>query len=323
MKHRTGWLEVLIDGTVQRTYPLVEGVTRLGRAPDNDIVFPEHTVSGHHAVLEIGAPSRVIDLGSRNGTFVGGERVEGARVLADGESLRIGTDVHLRLRVAEEPTTAGPQAWLWDVKTGRCHEVPAEGGLLHELVGRPALSEDGPFTLRPEGGGAVLEGPDGALRLDSRTLFRVSGCDFELVDRDDAFGSTEAGSPDASWRLTVDLNGPTGAQADVRAPDGAHRGAIRAGNRVALLHLLAVKAVADRESEAATEDAGWVEDSEIMQGVWGRRWTEKAPSSLQVLVHRVRRDLAALGLAGGVIQKRSGWTRLRPDAVQVDLPAGG
>ena len=123
------------------------------------------------------------------------------------------------------------------------------------------------------------------------------------------------------WQLVVDLNGATGPEAKVRVPCARLRGTIRAGNRVTLLHILAEGLNAT--PSGPPDERGWCEDSTIMQGVWVRRWTEKAPSSLQVLVHRVRRDLAELGLAGDVIQKRAGWTRIRQGTVQAPLPNAG
>ena len=47
-----------------------EGRVTLGRADDNDIVIDNPSVSRKHAVLHIGPPLRVEDLGGSNGTFV-------------------------------------------------------------------------------------------------------------------------------------------------------------------------------------------------------------------------------------------------------------
>jgi pSer/pThr/pTyr-binding forkhead associated (FHA) protein len=71
----------------------VQGPLRLGRAADNDVVIRDPTVSGHHAEL-VGDPEtglELVDLGSRNGTFVNGLRVGRARLR---ESDRIGIGYH-------------------------------------------------------------------------------------------------------------------------------------------------------------------------------------------------------------------------------------
>ena len=64
--------------------------TRLGRALDNDIVVTDTSVSRHHATIEAtDGGFRLRDLGSQNGTFVGGERITDAP-LGNGDSVRIG-----------------------------------------------------------------------------------------------------------------------------------------------------------------------------------------------------------------------------------------
>ena len=62
----------------------------IGRAPDNDVVLDDPTVSGHHARLSwAGTTLLVEDLSSVNGTFVDGERVKNART-RPGAELRCG-----------------------------------------------------------------------------------------------------------------------------------------------------------------------------------------------------------------------------------------
>jgi pSer/pThr/pTyr-binding forkhead associated (FHA) protein len=64
--------------------------TRIGRAPDNDVVIRDASVSRHHASIEYRNGGFVLrDLGSQNGTWVGGQRVsEGP--LGRGDVLRLG-----------------------------------------------------------------------------------------------------------------------------------------------------------------------------------------------------------------------------------------
>ena len=65
----------------------------VGRAPDNDIELAwDPRVSGVHAYLERRGRGWVLedDGLSRNGTFVGGERLRGQHVLRDGETVRVG-----------------------------------------------------------------------------------------------------------------------------------------------------------------------------------------------------------------------------------------
>jgi pSer/pThr/pTyr-binding forkhead associated (FHA) protein len=68
--------------------------------PDNDLV------SRHHCVLRLDEyVLRVRDLGSRNGTFVNGQRIKGDVVLRDGDKLYIG-DLALEVKVNYDDSTA-------------------------------------------------------------------------------------------------------------------------------------------------------------------------------------------------------------------------
>ena len=77
---------------------LGEGDHVLGREPGLDLSFDSTTVSRRHARLRIeGGEATVEDLGSKNGTFVNGRRVERPTPLVDADELRIGS-VRLKLR---------------------------------------------------------------------------------------------------------------------------------------------------------------------------------------------------------------------------------
>jgi len=81
----------LIDASGQ-PYPVhVGGVTRLGRALDNEIVVSHSSVSRHHASIENSNGSFVVrDLNSQNGTFVGNRRVTEPTPISDGDTVRVG-----------------------------------------------------------------------------------------------------------------------------------------------------------------------------------------------------------------------------------------
>ena len=69
----------------------------IGRAKDNAIALPgDDFASGHHARIEAQRDGVwVMDLGSTNGTFVNGDRLDGRRRLHDGDVVQIG-DTELR-----------------------------------------------------------------------------------------------------------------------------------------------------------------------------------------------------------------------------------
>ena len=74
-----------------RRHEIGDEVT-LGRAPGCEVRLEDDYVSQLHARLfRQGDQLMVEDLGSTNGTFVGGDRVAGPRVVRPGELLRVGS----------------------------------------------------------------------------------------------------------------------------------------------------------------------------------------------------------------------------------------
>ena len=64
----------------------------VGRHPDSDIFLDDITVSRRHVELKIGSTGYVLsDVGSLNGTYLNGERLEAAEaILTNGDDLQIG-----------------------------------------------------------------------------------------------------------------------------------------------------------------------------------------------------------------------------------------
>jgi len=82
--HGNCWLE---HGS--RRIPLGTGEHILGRDTDW-IALESDTVSRRHARIIVGADASLEDLGSKNATFLRGERVTGPTRLAHGDEIRIG-----------------------------------------------------------------------------------------------------------------------------------------------------------------------------------------------------------------------------------------
>ena len=71
-------------------FALSDGVTRLGRHPDSEIMLDDITVSRRHVEIERTTEGWVAtDAGSLNGTYVNQERIDRA-VLHHGDELQIG-----------------------------------------------------------------------------------------------------------------------------------------------------------------------------------------------------------------------------------------
>src|SRR5262245_10529985 len=63
----------------------------IGRSRDSDIFLPDQWLSRQHAeILEKSGAFVLLDLGSKNGTLVNGERVNDERRLRDGDVISLG-----------------------------------------------------------------------------------------------------------------------------------------------------------------------------------------------------------------------------------------
>lgn len=74
-----------------KAFQLLDRTYAVGRSSSSDIVLEDPSVSGRHARLApVGDGYALSDLGSTNGTFVDGRRVEGEVVLRGGETVAFG-----------------------------------------------------------------------------------------------------------------------------------------------------------------------------------------------------------------------------------------
>jgi len=90
-----------------RRVPLRLGENILGREPEDGINLDSPTVSRRHARISISGTDAVIeDLGSKNGTFVGGEPISAAVALKDGDEIRTGSVVCRFRMTLRKGTTA-------------------------------------------------------------------------------------------------------------------------------------------------------------------------------------------------------------------------
>ncbi|MBU1662896.1 MAG: FHA domain-containing protein [Chloroflexi bacterium] len=80
----------LNDPTGQE-HPLGNAVTRMGRAVENEIVILDKRSSREHALIRRdGRKVLLEDLGSTNGTYLNGERLQQAVQLRDGDQIKVG-----------------------------------------------------------------------------------------------------------------------------------------------------------------------------------------------------------------------------------------
>jgi DNA-binding winged helix-turn-helix (wHTH) protein len=92
-----------------REVQLLEGENLIGRDPDGALWIDHASVSRRHArIVVAGGKATVEDLDSKNGTFLGGKRIEKKTTLADGDQVRIGPETMV-FRAASSATTRTEQ----------------------------------------------------------------------------------------------------------------------------------------------------------------------------------------------------------------------
>ncbi len=89
-----------------QVHELVKDVITMGRDITNDVVINDPEVSRHHCRLtRTSAGYTLEDLGSTNGTFVNGQRLSGARPLANGDMIGLGETVMMAFEGAFIPAS--------------------------------------------------------------------------------------------------------------------------------------------------------------------------------------------------------------------------
>jgi pSer/pThr/pTyr-binding forkhead associated (FHA) protein len=82
---------VLVEDGRETSFPLTRDTYTVGRHKNNDIVISDPKVSSFHARIDRTPEGFVVvDLKSRNGSYVNGRRIETA-LLETGDELRMGT----------------------------------------------------------------------------------------------------------------------------------------------------------------------------------------------------------------------------------------
>jgi len=102
-KPEAGWVLVKEKGEGPELLPLAGDALLLGTARDCHLVVAARGVSRRHARLEVREESVFLeDLGSKNGTFSNGTRIEGKVRLAAGDRLSCGAATYVLSKIAPE-----------------------------------------------------------------------------------------------------------------------------------------------------------------------------------------------------------------------------
>lgn len=303
------WELVLPGG---QAVPVGEVPLSIGRGPANEVVLADDGVSWNHAQLWVEAGTAwARDLGSRNGTHVNGARLTSSVRLADGDELALG-GARLRLRTVGEATRVFRTRWVED--SGTNVRLMVRGDRFTVGSGsRCDLRIEGPdraATLVFHDNGEIWVGTaDGEWQVEPGDAFEVCGHGLRVVEAAlDHAPTVEYGSTAYAYTLRAVGDGASGPEA-VLADPGSGKEVLLTGNKGVLVYLLARRLARDREGRLGEAQEGWCTTDEVATGVWGRG--AKAANHLNVLVHRLREQLAADGFDPWFLEKRRGGIRLR------------
>lgn len=119
-RYDTVWGYLEVPGSIR--IPVTHWENSLGRSKLSDIVVNLPFVSRSHAVLTYGKEAwKITDLGSKGGVSVNGQRIEGAHMVNEGDTISL-AGAEFRLLAADagsdEPPPSGRWAWLSSLGQG-------------------------------------------------------------------------------------------------------------------------------------------------------------------------------------------------------------
>ena len=145
--------------------------------------------------------------------------------------------------------------------------------------------------------------------------FVIAGRRYRIVAASlDHVPTVELREVDYAYTCRAVSNGPVGPEVWLEGPNSAAHHA--EGNRAILLVVLARQLLKDREAGLDEAEEGWVSDDDVRTGVWGRGQGSKG--SLNVLVHRARKQLESDGFDPWFIEKKRRGIRVRLQHVTVE-----
>ena len=269
----------------------------VGRAPDSSLRLEHASVSWRHASLRWnGSAWELQDLGSLNGTFVDGRKLEpGSRALLRmGHRVRFGNDNPEWLVVDADP----PEAVAVAVDDGQ--RIVPDGG----LIALPDPEQPEVSIYRNAEGTWVAEGPDGAWHPERDEVVVAGGRAFRF----EPGGAIHATTGPRPTRMTpasialefnVSLNEE---EVEIAIVHGGKRVTLRPRAHSYLLLTLARARIADQQNpELAVASHGWIDQSSLL------KMLATTPAQLALDIYRARRQFDAAGTldAAQIVERRA------------------
>lgn len=300
-------VEVLSSEQVARLSDIVGGGVRqlkartlVGRSSICVLRLEQSDVSKEHAVLSWSAGGWTVrDLGSRNGTFSNGLRIEPGEEcrLERGSELRFGRKSRWLVTDTDPPPLSaqtvdeGEPLWVSGAQM-----LAFQAG--EELRASVSRDQQGCWLLESDRQVAIVR-PGETFVLDGRR-WRLNAPSYEPSTE-----SVEAGLRIVDSRLSFMLS--AGRLTRVRVLSGAQTLDFTARGHHHLLHALAVLRLAAVEEGVADHEAGWMSHAELRERIGSSR------NHVNVNVHRARKQLEEAGFvdAACLIERRHGSGKLR------------
>lgn len=272
----------------------------VGRSPRSSLVIDHQLVSAQHAVLRwTGTVWTVRDLGSRNGTFVAGNRISRApQPIAEGAKVCFGS-----MDAAWELVDAGaPRPLLVSVDDGSSLRIDGE------VLALPTIDNPVATVFRDGNGVWKLEQSDGIrpLGIEGDT-FEVEGRRWKFRSATSLARTTESApaAPDPP-RLIFAVSSD---EEHVELSTEIDGQAVSLGTNAQyyLLLTLARQRAADRGQGLPESSCGWMHHEDVQKAL------ALGQQHLNIDVFRIRRHLSAKGVpaAATVIERRPRSRQLR------------
>jgi len=287
----------------------------VGRSPHCDVVLRSEQASRRQALVYLGSSGpKLVPLGS-NPTIVNDEPFTAERELAEGDAIELpGMTLEVTRQAGERPQTeAGAPVWVLEGPMGGLF------GMAHSpfLVG--GSTEDDLFVEGWPEGALCFRAVDGELEVEPSVAVTIG---------DESFDASETVRMRRGQKLTLDGKGvrvvtggelASGSTASIERSDKVTEARLEFLPRGGRLHLVVAGEtysvyLTDRRCDLVAvllqppepfEPGQDIEDEHVLSRVWGKKRVDR--THLNVLLHRVRKDLSRVGLDGpGLIQRAEG-----------------
>lgn len=268
----------------------------IGRAPDAALRINEESVSWRHASLRwTGTLWELQDLGSLNGTFVDGKRLESGHRMP----LRSGTRLRFGASAANYVLTdaGAPAACVVSLDTGE--HVPMMDG----MIALPTADAPEVTLYQAQDGKHMIEDATGARELAENLEFEVGGQRYRFEPGSSVFAtmSPRGGAPvpaNLSLEFRVSRNEE---HVEIDVLFSGQRWPLRPRAHSYMLLTLARHRLEDQQDdEIPFSDQGWIDQDELL------RMLATTPQQLALDIFRARRQFGDAGVvdAPQIIERR-------------------